>query len=189
MSLFGKILLVVNLLAAGGFVYLATQDWKGRQTITRRGLAASTRPRRLAPRRPARFPRRRARRHSAMRTPAAFRPRPSARSSSIATSRAWAAAATDPNTLAVSTAVPEPGRRGPARQGARSRRSWDATEGAEEAHSPQGLADLSGRDLRGAARSARLLAAPDRLDAESGKPRAKTEPRRWPRTRRTSSGS
>ena len=26
MSLFGKILLVFNLLAAGGFVYLATQD-------------------------------------------------------------------------------------------------------------------------------------------------------------------
>jgi hypothetical protein len=38
MSLFGKILLVVNLLAAGGFVYFATQDWKGRQTITAAGL-------------------------------------------------------------------------------------------------------------------------------------------------------
>lgn len=38
MSLFGKILLVVNLLAAGGFVYLATQDWKGRQTINAAGL-------------------------------------------------------------------------------------------------------------------------------------------------------
>ena len=38
MSLFGKLLLVVNLLAAGGFVYLATQDWKGRQTINAAGL-------------------------------------------------------------------------------------------------------------------------------------------------------
>jgi len=38
MSLFGKILLVFNLLAAGGFVYLATKDWKGRQTITAAGL-------------------------------------------------------------------------------------------------------------------------------------------------------
>jgi hypothetical protein len=38
MSLFGKVLLVVNLLAAAGFVYLATQDWKGRQTITAAGL-------------------------------------------------------------------------------------------------------------------------------------------------------
>jgi len=34
MSLLGKILILFNLLAAGGFVYLATQDWKGRQTIT-----------------------------------------------------------------------------------------------------------------------------------------------------------
>jgi len=33
MTLFGKILLVFNLLLAAGFVYLATQDWKGRQTI------------------------------------------------------------------------------------------------------------------------------------------------------------
>jgi hypothetical protein len=38
MSLFGKIMLFVNLLAAGGFVYLATQDWKGRQTIAAGGL-------------------------------------------------------------------------------------------------------------------------------------------------------
>src|SRR5262249_1750657 len=38
MSLLGKLLLVVNLLAAAGFVYLATQDWKGRQTITASGL-------------------------------------------------------------------------------------------------------------------------------------------------------
>lgn len=34
MSLLGKLLLVVNLLAGAGFVYLAVQDWKGRQTIT-----------------------------------------------------------------------------------------------------------------------------------------------------------
>lgn len=34
MTLFGKFLLLVNLLAGGAFVYLATQDWKGRQTIT-----------------------------------------------------------------------------------------------------------------------------------------------------------
>ena len=34
MSLLGKILLVFNLLAGGGFFYLATQDWKGRQNIT-----------------------------------------------------------------------------------------------------------------------------------------------------------
>jgi hypothetical protein len=38
MSLFGKLLLVVNLLGAGAFVYLATQDWKGRQTINAAGL-------------------------------------------------------------------------------------------------------------------------------------------------------
>ena len=38
MSLLGKILLVFNLLAAGGFAYLATQDWKGRQTTTAAGL-------------------------------------------------------------------------------------------------------------------------------------------------------
>jgi len=33
MTLLGKLLILFNLLAAGGFVYLATQDWKGRQTI------------------------------------------------------------------------------------------------------------------------------------------------------------
>jgi hypothetical protein len=38
MSLLGKILLVFNLLAAGGFAYLATQDWKGRQTTTAAGF-------------------------------------------------------------------------------------------------------------------------------------------------------
>jgi hypothetical protein len=38
MTLFGKILLVFNLLLAAGFVYLATQDWKGRQTISAAGL-------------------------------------------------------------------------------------------------------------------------------------------------------
>ncbi len=41
MSLFGKILVVFNLLAAGGFVYLATQDWKGRQNINAAGAALS----------------------------------------------------------------------------------------------------------------------------------------------------
>jgi hypothetical protein len=34
MSLLGKILIFFNLLAAGAFVYFATQDWKGRQTIS-----------------------------------------------------------------------------------------------------------------------------------------------------------
>jgi hypothetical protein len=34
MNLLGKLLILFNLLAAGGFLYLATQDWKGRQTIT-----------------------------------------------------------------------------------------------------------------------------------------------------------
>ena len=38
MTLFGKILLFFNLLLAAGFVYLATQDWKGRQTITAAGV-------------------------------------------------------------------------------------------------------------------------------------------------------
>jgi hypothetical protein len=38
MTLLGKILILFNLLAAGGFVYLATQDWKGRQAITARAL-------------------------------------------------------------------------------------------------------------------------------------------------------
>ncbi len=43
MTLLGKLLILFNLLAAGGFVYLATQDWKARQTIT-----AATIPRKLA---------------------------------------------------------------------------------------------------------------------------------------------
>jgi hypothetical protein len=38
MTLFGKILLFFNLLLAAGFAYLATQDWKGRQTITAAGV-------------------------------------------------------------------------------------------------------------------------------------------------------
>lgn len=38
MGLFGKILLVLNLLLSGGFVYFVVQDWKGRQTITAAGL-------------------------------------------------------------------------------------------------------------------------------------------------------
>jgi len=38
MGLFGKILLGINLLASGGFVYLALQDWKGRQSIEGAGL-------------------------------------------------------------------------------------------------------------------------------------------------------
>lgn len=38
MRLFGILLIVVNLLAGAGFVYLATQNWKGRQTITAAGL-------------------------------------------------------------------------------------------------------------------------------------------------------
>src|SRR5687767_10225124 len=38
MSLLSKILLFVNLLAAGAFAYLAVQDWRGRQTITAAGL-------------------------------------------------------------------------------------------------------------------------------------------------------
>lgn len=38
MRLFGILLIIVNLLAAGGFVYLATQNWSGRQKITAAGL-------------------------------------------------------------------------------------------------------------------------------------------------------
>src|SRR4029077_8023870 len=38
MRLFGILLIVANLIAGGAFVYLATQDWKGRQTITAAGL-------------------------------------------------------------------------------------------------------------------------------------------------------
>ena len=37
MGLFGKILLFVNLLAVGGFTFLAFQDWRGRQAITASG--------------------------------------------------------------------------------------------------------------------------------------------------------
>jgi hypothetical protein len=37
MGLFGKILIVLNLLIAGGFAYLAVQDWKGRQAIAAAG--------------------------------------------------------------------------------------------------------------------------------------------------------
>ena len=38
MGLFGKILLFVNLLAVGGFAFLAVQDWRGRQAITASGI-------------------------------------------------------------------------------------------------------------------------------------------------------
>jgi hypothetical protein len=38
MRLFGILLIVANLLAGGAFVYFATQDWKGRQTINAAGL-------------------------------------------------------------------------------------------------------------------------------------------------------
>ncbi|QJW96266.1 hypothetical protein [Frigoriglobus tundricola] len=38
MRLFGILLIVANLLAGAGFVYLSTQDWKGRQSITAAGL-------------------------------------------------------------------------------------------------------------------------------------------------------
>ena len=38
MRLFGILLIVANLIAGGAFVYLATQDWKGRQTINAAGL-------------------------------------------------------------------------------------------------------------------------------------------------------
>lgn len=38
MRLFGILLIVANLIAGGAFVYFATQDWKGRQSITARGL-------------------------------------------------------------------------------------------------------------------------------------------------------
>ena len=38
MSTLGKVLVVINLLVGAGFVYLAAQDWRGRQTITAAGL-------------------------------------------------------------------------------------------------------------------------------------------------------
>lgn len=38
MNLLGKLLILVNLVAGAGFVYLATQDWRGRQNITAAGL-------------------------------------------------------------------------------------------------------------------------------------------------------
>lgn len=38
MRLFGILLIVFNLLAGAGFVYLASQDWKGRQTVSAAGL-------------------------------------------------------------------------------------------------------------------------------------------------------
>jgi hypothetical protein len=38
MRLFGILLIFANLAAGAGFVYLATQDWKGRQTITAAGI-------------------------------------------------------------------------------------------------------------------------------------------------------
>lgn len=38
MRLFGIVLIVLILLAGGGYVYLATQDWKGRQQINAAGL-------------------------------------------------------------------------------------------------------------------------------------------------------
>lgn len=38
MGTFGKVLLGLNLLAMGGFVYLGLQDWRGRQTVAAAGL-------------------------------------------------------------------------------------------------------------------------------------------------------
>jgi len=38
MRVFGIVLIVLNLLAGGAFLYLATQDWKGRQTINAAAL-------------------------------------------------------------------------------------------------------------------------------------------------------
>src|ERR1700733_11436070 len=38
MGILGKLLVIFNILAAGGFAYFAVQDWKGRQTITAAGL-------------------------------------------------------------------------------------------------------------------------------------------------------
>jgi len=38
MGIFGKILLVLNLLLTGGFVYFAVQDWQGRKAIDAAGL-------------------------------------------------------------------------------------------------------------------------------------------------------
>ncbi len=38
MSILGKLLIFFNLLAAGGVVYLATQNWQGRQTIAAAGV-------------------------------------------------------------------------------------------------------------------------------------------------------
>jgi hypothetical protein len=38
MRLFGILLIIVNLLAGAGFVYLATENWQGRQVITAAGL-------------------------------------------------------------------------------------------------------------------------------------------------------
>src|ERR1700740_1597079 len=38
MRLFGILLIVANLIAGGAFVYFATQDWKGRQTINAAGV-------------------------------------------------------------------------------------------------------------------------------------------------------
>src|SRR5947209_17018318 len=38
MRLFGILLIFANLIAGGAFVYFATQDWKGRQTINAAGV-------------------------------------------------------------------------------------------------------------------------------------------------------
>src|SRR5579871_5319329 len=38
MKLFGILLIFFNLIAGGAFLYLATQDWKGRQTINGMGV-------------------------------------------------------------------------------------------------------------------------------------------------------
>jgi hypothetical protein len=172
MSLFGKILLVVNLLAAGGFVYLATQDWKGRQSITAAGLRHQLPLVGLPLDGPADFP-------PSGETPFRHEGAGGVPTETVSKKLLEAyfqgvgGAGADPNTLSVPTAVPNQ-----IAEVQRVKRKLEEILSRTEA--PAEKATL----LRGwllyqvettPERFAVLhLSAPDRIDAESGKTRAKT---------------
>jgi hypothetical protein len=171
MSLFGKILLVINLLAAGGFVYFATQDWKGRQTITAAGLRHQLILVGLPLDGPADFP-------PSGETPfhhegAGGIPTETVSKKLLDSYFQGLGGGSDPNSLAANTAVPN--------QAAEVQRVKRKVE--EILSRTDGTADKINL-LRGwliyqvETFSERvdvlLLSAADRLDAESGKPRGKT---------------
>lgn len=179
MSLFGKILLVVNLLAAGGFTYLAMQDYygekgkgNGRQNITAAGLRHQLVLVGLPLDGPADFP-------PSGETPFRHEGAGGVPTETVSKKllesyfQGVGGAGADPNTLSVPAAVPN--------------------QIAEVQRVKRKIEEILGR-IDGAAEKAAVLkgwlvyqvettperiavlalSAPDRIDGESGKPRAKT---------------